>query len=482
MNKKICCKFVGIYFAVILSFFFLMVIGCSFPSDWIEKNVKESAERLVHEGKFFKYGFSIVDNVADPLMINEAYSVDYKNPIFSAFAVRKNYKEGLTKEQLKDLRGELITFQLPKEEMELVEINGSLYSKDTRTNYAVLTQEELEESTPEAIEVNGEVFYINEYNTCKELKRFVEGEVDTSVEYARYWHGYLPFLRILLLFFNVTEIRILFIVIFIMLLMYMLVLLKQEFGLSIAIIFAAALIWHDYLMVGYSLQCSPLFFVMMISTIIFIKKRKSLNMYLYLFVVGMLTSFVDYLTCPAITLGMPLIIELLYSKKEGKSFKDSLVLVIKSGIVWAIGYGITWITKWIIYDVLYDGEILKVGITQFLYRTKRTNYKATESSILNIFIIQIMWIMIGIFMLILIALPNIDKYRFNRIKQIFKKNVILLVMAIIPFMWHIVLKNHTLLHWNFSFRDFVIFQIVILILLKEMVIFKSERVKNEKIF
>ncbi|MBQ8299097.1 MAG: hypothetical protein IJX99_04415 [Clostridia bacterium] len=477
MFNKGVIKYICTYFIVIIFFVLLMIAGCLFPSEWIEENVRQSAEVLEKEDMWYKLGFSVIDNVADPLMVNEAYSVDYKKPIFSAFSVRKNYKEGLTEKQLKDLRGELITFQTPKEEMELIEIDGKLYSKDARTNYAVLTQEELEESTPKVIEVNGEVFYINEYNTCKELKRFVEGKVDTSVEYARYWHGYLPFLRVLLLFFNVTEIRTLFIVAFIILLIYMMILLKKEFGLSTALIFAFTLIWHDYLMVGYSLQCSPLFFVMMISTIIFIKKRNSLNKYLYLFVVGMVTSFVDYLTCPAIAFGMPLIIELLYMKKENKSFKDSLMVIIKSGIAWASGYAITWLTKWILYDILFNGEMLKVGITQFLYRASRSNIKKEINSLWDIMVTIVGWGFIGTSILTLIVLSDIEKFK---TEKVFEDNLGLLILALIPFVWHIVLKNHTLLHWTFSFRDFVILQIIVLILLNDMVIFKSGRVKNEK--
>lgn len=478
MHNKCIMRYIRTYFLVIMLFILIMIAGCLFPSTWIEENVKQSAEMLEKEGRWREFGFSIIDNVADPLMINEAYSVDYRNPIFSAFAVRKNYKEGLTKEQLKDLRGELITFQVPKDKMELIEINGVLYSKDTRTNYAVLTQNELNDSPPEVIELDGETFYTTEYNTCKELKKFADGEVETSVEYARYWHGYLPFLRILLLFFNVSEIRILFIVIFIMLLIYMMILLKKEFGLSIAIIFASALIWHDYLMVGYSLQCSPLFFVMMITTIIFIKKKekkKSFDAYLYFFIVGMLTSFVDYLTCPLISLGVLLTIELLYFKKESKSLKDSILLIIKASILWGIGYGITWLSKWIIYDVLYDGEILKVGMTQFFYRAQRSNYKIKGLRLLDIFLTLLMWGALGIMVLILIVFPNIEGFKLKNIKKIIINNLPFMIISIIPLVWHTILKNHTLLHWNFSFRDFVLIQISVLIILNDIVTYKKPK-------
>lgn len=77
-------------------------------------------------------------------MINEAYSIDNTNPIYSYMTVRKNYNKEITKNSMKDISEELIS------------INSS------------------------------------EYDPVGELEEFLNGNIDTSVNYARYWHGYLP--------------------------------------------------------------------------------------------------------------------------------------------------------------------------------------------------------------------------------------------------------------------------------------------------
>ena len=42
----------------------------------------------------------------------------------------------------------------------------------------------------------------------KELEMTVNHTINTSFEYARYWHGYLVLLRPALVFWNISEIKI----------------------------------------------------------------------------------------------------------------------------------------------------------------------------------------------------------------------------------------------------------------------------------
>lgn len=90
----------------------IMLLGSLFPSSIIEKNVKESSDTLLKEGNFFYFKIPILknNNYTDAIMINEAFSIDNKDPIYSYMSARKNYNPKYTKKVLKDPNEELISF------------------------------------------------------------------------------------------------------------------------------------------------------------------------------------------------------------------------------------------------------------------------------------------------------------------------------------------------------------------------------------
>ena len=109
-------KYGATYLGIILLFNIILLLACSFPSEWIHKNVKESSDILLKEGGFF-YSFfgwvgSIIDNNTDVLCVNEAYSIDSSNPFESYMKARKNYQKGLTEVQLPDAQGDLYSYSL----------------------------------------------------------------------------------------------------------------------------------------------------------------------------------------------------------------------------------------------------------------------------------------------------------------------------------------------------------------------------------
>ena len=57
----------------------------------------------------------------------------------------------------------------------------------------------MKDTQEELISVNSK-----DYDPVGELEEFLNGNINTSINYARYWHGYLPALRPLLIFFNIS--------------------------------------------------------------------------------------------------------------------------------------------------------------------------------------------------------------------------------------------------------------------------------------
>lgn len=477
MVKKALKK--GILFIVITFFFFLsMVLCCCFPSDAIEENVIESSKILLNEGMYIHAGPSIADNGVDALIINAAYSVDNKNPVVSALTVRKNYNEKTTVTEMHDVKGDIMTFQHPKEQIEIIEIDGRLYSKDKRENIEVEGDIWSVDKTSYKVNIHGNEFYLNVYNSIKELDKFLRGEVDTSVEYARYWHGYLPIIRVMLLFMNIQEIRILTMIVMNAMLIYFLIILNRNFGKKITIIIGFSLIFYNYIFIGYTLSAVQIFAVMMLASIILIKKienKKDFDFNTYMLIVGMLTNFMDYLTVPLVTFGLPMIIYLLHKKNESISWKEGFILLFKAGIMWGLGYTLTFFSKWVIVECILGRNMISSGIEQIFFRTTGDIFRKLEMSLSEIIIFYLLFVFMACLIVEFIFLM---KYKFcvkKDIKQILINNIPMFLIGVMPVVWHIVLANHTQDHWKYHYRDMFIVCISFLIVLNDIFELKKRK-------
>ncbi len=438
--KKVI-RYLIVFIVLIFIFNILLLLGSLFPSSLIENNVRESSKRLLLEGNLpliTNFSYVTTNNYTDSIMINECYSIDCDKPIFSYMSARKNFKKGLTNFQLEDTNGELISI-------------SSSSTKDF-------------------------------YNPVEELNEFLDDKVDTSIEYARYWHGYLPFLRVLLIFFNITEIRLFLFILFSILFILLIVLLKKKLGSTISFIFAFSLLAYDYFFVSYSLESAPIFITMMLSCIIllaFLDKIK--NIYLYLFIVACISNFVDFLTVPIITLAMPLFIYILYKQKQGNlGVKETLKIVTVSCITWGIGYAFTWLSKWIIYDILYHKNLISSAISQVLYRTSSTN-NLTSNTIFYVLVKflsnTIAFVMFFIFLVTTVLFIACKKYKIqlqnNSFVNYLKTISPILLISVLPIIWYVSLRNHTILHTHFVYRHMIVFLSGLLICFNKLFIIQK---------
>lgn len=341
---------------------------------------------------------------------------------FLIYLGRKNYKKGLTTEELPDHNGELISFPS-------FTINGT-------------------------------------YDTVGELAKFLDGKVTTSVDYARYWHGYEVVLRVLLLFFDISVIRMLLLFVFATLLVTLFILLKRKFGIAISIIFAASLIVYDYLFIAFSLQGAPIFLTMMISCIILLTKfDKIKSIYLYFFIIGCISNFVDFLTVPLITFAMPMFIYILsLQKSENFSCKKAIKTLIGSLILWGLGYVSTWVSKWLIYDIFYNKDLLSSAISQVLYRSGYNDLSVYSSLgnildlLINISLIFIRLYLLGFgFCLLFLSIDNKIHFKILHFSSYLKEIAPILIVTILPFIWYVALANHTTIHSYFVHRNMLIF-------------------------
>lgn len=433
-------KCIIVYLALTIFFVLSLLITSCIPSSVIHQNVKESAEVLYEEGnrKIVHIPYRNFDmqfnNYTDALMINNAYSIDSRYPLESALLARKNYLPEKTKVIVRDNVGEL--------------------KSSSKYKY---------------------------HNEVGELVDLVNNDVEESFEYARYWHGYLVILRVLLVFFNISTIRIILFIAIFALMIALFYLLQKKTNIIIGIIFEIGLFCVEYFYLGYTLESVFVFLIMMITSIIILLFHDKMKSKVVLFfAVGMITNFFDFLTVPMITLFVPLMIVILLNEREQTySWKKCLLEIIKVGVAWGIGYGITWLTKWLLVDIILNRNLIEVALGQVGYRSVAREYTLFEAIGPNWgyekLFIPISMLLTAILSIIYL-LKNRDKKQENNVFSIF----VYLLFAITPYIWYSVLKNHSAEHSFFTYRHQLITLIALNICIYKFIIFAHRTVLELK--
>ena len=292
------------------------------------------------------------------------------------------------------------------------------------------------------------------------LESQIDGEkIENS--YSRYWNGYLIFLKPLLLIFNIKGIRILNIILQTILILGVCVLLfKKAKTLIIPYLFSIFVL--NPLAVMQSMQFSSIFYIFniaMLVLLIFYEKLKAKNYFGYAFlIIGIVTSFFDFLTYPLATLVMPLTIIMWFD--ESKTYREKFLTAFKFGVFWAIGYFGFWIAKWLVGSLITGENLILGAINQAKFRT--TGDVAYEQNkilvrlpfILNtrpIFNLRNAIALCFVFVIFVVAVVAFRKqYKFQLVKSFS-----FLVIALLPILWYLVLSNHSFVHYWFTFRTYI---------------------------
>lgn len=427
--KKIV-KYLKVY-GILLTFFVLsLTLVALIPRRAIEKNVFESAKTLYKEGEYTtkNYLFKEIqnDNYADAVMINNAYSMDSTKPLYSALIVRRNYVPSINKSTLKEEVGDPVG---------------------------------------------------NSKETTDLLKTVLKSQTEAK-EYAKYWHGYLIYLKPLLIFFNYEQIRIIQLIVLVSLMYVLLYLIYEKIGLKEAIIFLVGFFIVNLELIYTCLEFWPVYIVMLsVSIFMLLKYEKMEDEGIIFFVSGILTCFFDFLTAPIVTLGVPLLIYfLLKQKKEELSIKDIIKIFMKNCFAWAIGYGTIWVTKFLLVDLLYNKNLLMSGFRQVKYRTTGKIYTTYLQLVTTIIESCNVWIFLLVFIVCFISLL------FTPIIKIKRNKVFLyLLISCLPIAWYIVLKEHSILHAFFTHRSTLVLWLSLMLMINsilednEIVLFKSKK-------
>ena len=432
--KKVISRYIVAYVFFILIGFISLYIAARIPTDAIREKSVESSKILTEQTEKVRFNFLekelYADNSSDAIMLNIIYSMDYNNPLESIMLCRRNYIPNYTTEYLADVNG-----NLPFE--------------------------------------NGHFSMVEEYHNL------LEGKKQISYEYGRYWHGYIPIIKVLLLNFNITQIRniifgvVVFLLIILLILIYRNVGFMQAVAVLFAFIAADLVVWNKELH-GIFPMLVGLFTSVLIASGLITKK----NINLMLFINGGLVAFYDLLTTPLVGFLMPIVIYYLVNNEDKKWYIMIRDLAI-NGINCLLGYFAIWITKWFLTDVLFGTDIMGVSIEQIFYRTGiqraddkmkaiskalKLNYdKAVGTATYAL-------VTFGCIAGIINTIKYGDKFFVD------VKKIPYYICLVLPVIWIMLVVNHSTIHHFFTYKNVIIMELSFLLITCD----NKQKVKEEK--
>lgn len=290
-------------------------------------------------------------------------------------------------------------------------------------------------------------------------------------DYARYWHGYLLFLRPMMLLFSYMQIRYIYMFVYMMLGVAILMRLNKNFTSCMAYLWAFALCFVNPVVLPFSLQFSSVFFIAMIGILVMDKVYAGCDLEqvgIVFIIIGILTSYFDFFTAPLLTLGLPLLYLMLlnYYKYGDDSLYKNMLTLINASITWTVGYFGCWCMKWIIATPILGRNVIQEGMQSVVRRTVETYHMKTldydtgslRAIGMNLFAIlppgitsaDWKWFL-GVMILIILVL-TIVLIKFHIDKSSMKALIPFLVLCIYPYIWFVVVSQHTSIHFLFTYR------------------------------
>ena len=413
-----------VIFSIILGWF-LLTLSYSLPTERIEKNI-ESSVRYFKETypRFTFYGSSQLDLYTDAIML---LTSAHKNtePVYVESLLNKQiYYDGKNPAQTL----------------------YSTYSKKQNLN--------------------------NDINNAK------------TFSYSRYWHGYASILKPLLSCpsLHYGQIRALNMVVQLGLFSLLCIGLIKLHKYSLIPIFVVCWIFMNPVSTMMCLQFSTCTIITFLALNLIIyhysKHDENIQHVGYFFtLIGIFTAYLDLLTFPLITLGLPLL-TYFYIREEKNNIPilESLKKALFFCWSWCIGYGGMWAGKWILASIITDENVILQAYQAIIYRTS-TSHNAQNFNIFDVLIKQFHAFDLVIFVSLILTIIYIfykllKKYEIKKIKEN-KISILYLSTICLPIAWYSILQNHAYLHGYYTYRNLTICLLAILLTLRSFLKIKE---------
>ena len=285
------------------------------------------------------------------------------------------------------------------------------------------------------------------------------GESTAPYEYARYWHGYLVFLRPLFAKLNYAQIRQLNLAVQYTLLLALLCLIQKRrpsflFPFLITVLFLAPSA------IGRVLEYSSVYYILLLFLLLLLWNPKGRiteeNVWLLFLFSGILTAYFDFLTAPTLTLTIPLCF--LFVQRAGHgTWKQNARLFLRCCFVWGFGYAGMWSGKWLL-ALLFQGRgfLSSLGEQMWLYTGPSINgHIVTHAESMSRNLGELFkdrdLVILYVSLACLLLAAAVRRHR-HIDRKCLADALWVLLPVLIPFVWTIFLKNHTMRHYWFTYR------------------------------
>lgn len=298
--------------------------------------------------------------------------------------------------------------------------------------------------------------YSDELSVVKSTSHYANNvkEEYYAKPYPRYWHGYLLYLKPLLLFFTYGEIRILNGLLQTALLAGVIKLFLDSQLKNYLFAYIVAILFINPMVTALSLQYSSLYYLILLLTIawLVLLKKGLLNFRrigMLAFVTGCVTSYFDFLTYPIVGLGFLLILCLDTYGAELEKIWDYL----KYTALWGYGYAGMWAGKWLAGSVLLQKNMFADGFAQVAKRAAGEGGRlAGIGKNLDVYGDEIF---VGLAILVLgYGIYGLIRMRVKSGILFNVQTGVYLAAALLPFGWMFLASEHSERHFWFVHRGF----------------------------
>ena len=187
----------------------------------------------------------------------------------------------------------------------------------------------------------------------------------------------------------------------------------------------------------------------------------------WFFAIGAATVYFDFLDTPIITLGVPLIIYLLRLLNEGFSIRKITFSIVTVAVLWAVGYGYLWCLKWCLAALVLGPSVVasalkaatfRLGIDQASAQYGTSPLEAIQINFSHLGFTKYVMILAVLVSVVFISILVIRSLRLRESLSpaYFGSIIMLVIVAMLPYLWYLIFSNHSCIHSWFVYRDQIV--------------------------
>ncbi len=306
---------------------------------------------------------------------------------------------------------------------------------------------------------------VNPEKSATQQSHDVEGITSVGT-YGRYWHGYLLFLKPLLMIFEVSDLRIINMILCLGLSFYLFSLIREKLGRKAAAAAMIAWLVINPVSVIMSFQFSTTFYVMLTASIIVMKRHRWLmekgRYGLFFLCIGIITNFIDFLTYPMVGMAVPMILVILIQERKyntGNKWSQPVGFCVRNSVIWAFGYGGMWLGKWVMATILTGRNYIADAMDEAMVQStgQEVIFGTVVSPIGSIYKnlrVIVKWpFLILLIVLVIVVVICLIRKKIRLVQHVKVCEPALLLLACYPLVWFSVLQSHSISCYWFTYRN-----------------------------